>query len=72
MDIKQLKTFVVLANEKNYIKASEVLSYAPSTLAKHVHALEDEFNSTLIEFSNGSLELTSKGEKFLEYANQML
>lgn len=72
MDIKQLKTFVVLANEKNYIKASEVLNYAPSTLAKHVHALEDEFHSTLIEFSNGALELTGKGETFLEYANQIL
>ena len=45
MDTKQLKTFVVLAKEKNYIKASEILNYAPSTLAKHIHALEAEFST---------------------------
>ncbi|MEE1411278.1 MAG: LysR family transcriptional regulator [Bulleidia sp.] len=72
MDIKQLKTFAVLAKEKNYIKAGEVLNYAPSTLAKHVHALENEFNTTLVEFSNGSIQLTPQGTKFLEYALEML
>ena len=72
MDIKQLKTFVVLAKEKNYIKASEVLSYAPSTLAKHIHSLENEFNTTFVEFSNGAIKLTPEGIKFLDYANKIL
>lgn len=72
MDIKQLKTFIVLASEQNYIKASEKLNYAPSTLAKHIRALENEFDSTFVVFSNGSIHLTSSGEKFLDYATRML
>lgn len=72
MDIKQLTTFVTLAKEKNYIKTSEVLNYAPSTLAKHVHGLEDEFNVTLVQFLNGQIELTENGIKFLKYAKTML
>ena len=72
MDIKQLKTFAVLAKEKNYIKASEVLSYAPSTLAKHIHSLENEFNTAFVKFSNGAIELTPEGIKFLDYANKIL
>ena len=57
MDTKQLKTFVVLAKEKNYIKASEILNYAPSTLAKHIHALEAEFSTTFVHFRNAGGEL---------------
>ena len=72
MDTKQLKTFVVLAKEKNYIKASEILNYAPSTLAKHIHALEAEFSTTFVHFRNGAICLTKDGEIFLPYAKEML
>ena len=72
MDTKQLRTFVVLAKEKNYIKASEILNYAPSTLAKHIHALEAEFSTTFVHFQNGAICLTKDGEIFLPYAKEML
>ena len=72
MDTKQLRTFVVLAKEKNYIKASEILNYAPSTLAKHIHVLEAEFSTTFVHFQNGAICLTKDGEIFLPYAKEML
>ena len=72
MDTKQLRTFVVLSKEKNYIKASEILNYAPSTLAKHIHALEAEFSTTFVHFQNGAICLTKDGEIFLPYAKEML
>ena len=53
MDIKQLITFRTLAQEKNYMKTSEKLSYAPSTLAKHIRSLEDELQVQLVEYRNG-------------------
>ena len=52
MDIKQLITFRTLAQEKNYMKTSEKLSYAPSTLAKHIRSLEDELQVQLVEYRN--------------------
>lgn len=72
MDIKQLITFKTLSIEQNYIKAAEKLNYAPSTLAKHVHALEDELGVVLLKYKNGRLELTGRGEKLLCRAENIL
>ena len=72
MDLKQLITFATIAKEKNYIKASEKLNYAPSTLAKHIRSLESEFNTSLVEYTNNKIELTYEGKRFLRYADEML
>lgn len=72
MDIKQLITFVTLSQEKNYMKTSEKLNYAPSTLAKHIHSLEDELKVQLVEYRNGKIELTYDGKRFMRYADEML
>lgn len=72
MDIKQLITFVTLSQEKNYMKTSEKLNYAPSTLAKHIHSLEDELKVQLVEYRNGKIELTHDGKRFMRYADEML
>ena len=72
MDIKQLITFRTLAQEKNYMKTSEKLSYAPSTLAKHIRSLEDELQVQLVEYRNGKIELTYDGKRFMRYADEML
>lgn len=72
MDLKQLVTLVALSQEQNYIKASEKLNYAPSTLAKHIHSLEDEFHLNLVKYTNSKIELTNEGKSFLEYAKKIL
>ena len=72
MDIKQLITFTALAREKHYIKVAEHLNYAPSTLAKHVHSLEDEMEAQLVEYRGGRIELTAEGRRFMPYAEEML
>ena len=72
MDIKQLITFTALAREKHYIKVAEHLNYAPSTLAKHVHSLEDELEAQLVEYRGGRIELTAEGRRFMPYAEEML
>ena len=72
MDIKQLVTFAALEQEKSYIKVSERLNYAPSTLAKHIHSLEDELQTRLVEYRGGRIELTADGRKFMGYARELL
>lgn len=42
MDTKHLKTFITMAQTLNYQETSKILSYAPSTLSKHIESLEKE------------------------------
>lgn len=72
MDTKHLITFLTFAKEKSYLKASQKLNYAPSTLTDHIRSLENELNITLIESKGRRSRLTRAGEEFLPYAEQML
>lgn len=72
MDTKQLTTFVTLAEVNNYIKAADRLNYAPSTLAKHIHSLEEELGVKLVEYRESKILLTSDGQRFYAYATKML
>lgn len=72
METKQLATFVTLAKEKSYQKASVILNYAPSTLAKHIRGLEEELHVKLAERNGTRIALTGDGKKFLPHAEQLL
>ena len=72
MDTKQLTTFVTLAEVNNYIKAADRLSYAPSTLAKHIRSLEEELGIKLVEYRGNKIHLTADGQRFYSYATRML
>ncbi len=72
METKQLITFVTLAKELSYQKASVALNYAPSTVAKQMRVLEEELNVKLIERKGKGIELTEDGQKFLPHAQRML
>lgn len=72
MDTKQLTTFVTLAEVNNYIRAADRLNYAPSTLAKHIHSLEEELGVKLVEYRRSKIHLTSDGQRFHRYATKML
>jgi DNA-binding transcriptional LysR family regulator len=72
METKQLVTFVTLAKEKSYQKASLILNYAPSTLAKHIRGLEEELHVKLAERDGTRIELTGEGKKFLPHAEELL
>ena len=51
MNIAWFREFVVLADARNYLEASEQLFIGQSTLSKHIRALEDEPFITLEENS---------------------
>lgn len=72
MDTKQLTTFLTLAELGNYLRAADQLNYAPSTLAKHIHSLEEELHSKLVERRDNRIILTPEGERFYGYARRML
>ncbi|TYC83735.1 LysR family transcriptional regulator [Acetobacterium wieringae] len=45
MDLKQLKTFVVLSKNKNYTRTADELGYAQSSISAQIQQLEQELNT---------------------------
>lgn len=72
MDTKQLMTFIALAEEKTYVRASLRLNYAPATLAGHMRSLENELGVSLMCKGGKQSDLTWEGELFLPYARKLL
>ncbi|MDO9490928.1 LysR family transcriptional regulator [Acetobacterium sp.] len=72
MDLKQLKTFVVLSKNKNYTRTADALGYAQSSISAQIQQLEQELNTKLLDRIGKKVFLTESGEMFLPYAVEML
>lgn len=72
MDLKQLKTFVVLSKNKNYTKTADELGYAQSSISAQIQQLEQELNTKLLDRIGKKVFLTANGEMLLPYAIEML
>lgn len=66
MDIEYLKEFVALGKFKSLANAAQHLNVAPSTLGRHLSALEHDLDEILVRRSTIHFELTPEGEVFLE------
>lgn len=71
MDIKNLRTFIHVAELNSFTKAAETLGYSQSTVSFQIRQLESELNSQLFERINHTIALTEKGREVLQYAHQM-
>lgn len=72
MDIKLLKTFLMVAKLLNITKAAEQLSFTQPAISSQIYSLEDEFKVRLFERNGKRLALTAAGEKLVEYAERMI
>ena len=72
MDLKQLKTFVVLSKNKNYTKTADELGYAQSSISAQIQQLEQELNTKLLDRIGKKVFLTANGEMLLPCAIEML
>ncbi len=72
MDIESIKTFMVLANTKNYTRAANQLFVAQSTITNRIHELEKELGFQLFHRTNRLVELTPEGGKFRRYAEKVI
>ena len=61
MDLKQIRTFISVANTLNFTKSAEELFMTQSTVSKIIKALEDELE-TLLFYRNPKIELTEIGK----------
>lgn len=61
MDLKQLKTFIAVAEHLSFTKAAEVLFMTQSSVSKVIKSFEDELDTQLF-YRNPKTELTEIGE----------
>lgn len=72
MELRQLRTFVSVAQLLSFNGAAQALNYAQSTISTQIRLLEEEFGKPLFDRLGKSIVLTQAGEVLLRYADKML
>lgn len=72
MNFDLLKTFIVLAELKNFTKTAEQLNVVQSTVSSRIKELETYLGKSLFVRYNKGIVLTNAGEAFLLYAKRIL
>lgn len=68
MELRNVKTFIKVAEMENFSKAALELGYAQSTVTTQVQSLEQELHAVLFERIGKRAQLSAAGQEFLEYA----
>lgn len=72
MELRDLRTFVVVADLLNFNRAGKALHAAQSTVSVRVQALEDELGVRLFDRLGRRVLLTEAGQRLLEYGRKIL
>lgn len=72
MELRQLKTFRVVANLLSFNKAAGQLHYAQSSISAQIQILEEELGVQLFDRLGKRVQLTEAGVRLLQYANKIL
>lgn len=72
MDTQNLRTFLVLAEIKNFTQTADQLFVAQSTVTNRIAELERQLGKKLFYRDNKTVALTPEGSLFLTYAKRMI
>lgn len=72
MEFRQLKSFLVVAEELNFTRAAEKLYLAQSSVSAQIQALEQSLDAPLFERIGKTVILTDAGKKLKKYARKMM
>ena len=72
METRYVAEFLKLAEVHNYSKAADELYVSQSSLTKHIKTLEADLGHTLFDRTTRRIELSSFGELFLPYAQNIV
>ena len=71
VELRNLNTFIQVAELGSFTKAAEKLGYSQSTVSFQIKQLEDELNCLLFERINHTITLTERGQELVLYAHQI-
>jgi DNA-binding transcriptional LysR family regulator len=72
MDLRHLRYFVMVARERNFTRAAELLHVTQPPLSRQIQQLEDDLGAKLFERDSRPVKLTAAGRFFYEHAVQVL
>ncbi|HME04603.1 MAG TPA: LysR family transcriptional regulator, partial [Solirubrobacteraceae bacterium] len=72
MELRHLRYFVAIAEERSFTRAAERLWVAQPGLSTQIRRLERELGMRLFERHTRGVDLTAAGELFLEHARAAL
>lgn len=71
MELRNLITFIHVAELGSFTKAAEQLDYSQSTVSFQIKQLEDELGCLLFERINHTITLTQRGHELVSYAHRV-
>jgi DNA-binding transcriptional LysR family regulator len=71
MDLKDLSSFIAVADASGFRRAAQHLDVEQSVLSRRVRNLEDALGVSLFERNRGGIRLTYAGQRFLADARRM-
>ena len=71
MQLRNLITFIHVAELGSFTKAAEQLGYSQSTISFQIKQLEEELDCLLFERINHTITLTERGHELVSYAHQV-
>ncbi len=71
MEIRNLMTFLRVAELQNFTRAAEQLGYSQSTVTVQIQQLEQELNVKLFERIGKKISVTEKGWEVFQYAKEI-
>lgn len=71
MELRNLITFIHVAELGSFTKAAEQLGYSQSTVSFQIKQLEDELDCLLFERINHTITLTERGRDLVSFAHQV-
>ena len=71
MELRNLITFIHVAELGSFTKAAQQLDYSQSTISFQIKQLEDELDCLLFERINHTITLTERGRELVSYAHQI-
>lgn len=72
MTLNELRYFTVVAEEKSFSKAAELLFVAQPSLSQAIAKLEKQYNCSFFERKAKGLDITPAGEMYLKYAREII